>query len=209
MLPKLMIFDLDGTLSVNPQFYRQVYSTTLAEIIQTERGQKGLEMLHYYREERGGKGELTLLALDIPFRKWAELLVGADLSLISSNTNLVEAIRSCKIKKVIYSGSPRDMVRRILGKIGFAKNDFDAIFAWEEPEIIPVKWTCSPIPFKLIMQRFKTSSVETWSIGDVWETDLSPADFVGIKTVKIGEADGYSNMHFDSVEEFLKSIKEA
>ncbi len=63
--PELMIFDMDGTLIINPNFYNKTYSGTLEQTIFEERGQMGLNVLKYCREEREGKGELALEMLNI------------------------------------------------------------------------------------------------------------------------------------------------
>ena len=49
-MEKLVIFDLDGTIVAEPEFYRKVYSGTLRELIYQESGAEGIKMLEYCRQ---------------------------------------------------------------------------------------------------------------------------------------------------------------
>jgi len=207
MKPKLIIFDLDGTVCVSPKFYGEVYSATLSRVIVEERGNKGLKMLQHYRKNYDGKGELALFALNIPFVKWAEKLVSASLDLIDPQSDLVHLFRDLDIKKIIYTGSPVEMTNRVLSRLGFVDQDFDLIIGWKEPELFPVKWTCSSTVFKLIANRFSVDIKEAWSVGDGWETDLLPARLIGMNTAVIGECSGDPDLCFSKLREFLLFIK--
>lgn len=206
MKPKLIIFDLDGTICVNPEFYKKIYSGTLNKVVEQQRGQEGLDMLQYCRETYDGKGELALFALNIPFVRWAEFLIEANLSAINPRPDLVEAFKRIKARKVIYTGSPTKMAHRIISKLGFSVEDFDIIFGWREPELFPLKWTCSSVVFDMILRGFLLAPKEALSVGDNWETDLLPAKSIGVPTVKIGKVDHNSDMCFADINKFLKSI---
>lgn len=207
MEPKLIIFDLDGTICVSPKFYKEVYSATLNKVVVEERGNKGLKVLQYCREHYAGKGELALFALNIPFAKWAEYLNEANLDLIDPQQDLVRMFEGIRTKKVIYTGSPIRMANRLLSRLGFIDQDFDLIVGWEEPETFPIKWTCSSMAFKLIANKFSVNPKETWSVGDSWETDLLPARLTGMNTAVIGECSGNPDLCFSTLREFLLFIK--
>ncbi len=186
MKAKLVVFDLDGTLAVNPEFYRNVYSGTLEDLIVEQRGKDGLKVLKYCRENYEGKGELALFALNIPFGDWTQLLVNAPMNLLTLQARLGEFIRCLKAIKVVYTGSPLKMAMRILQRLGFQPTvDFNLIIGWQEPELFPLKWTCSPIVFQGILEKFSVSPDEAWAVGDVWDTDLMPAQAIGMKTAMV------------------------
>lgn len=205
-MSKLIIFDLDGTITTETQFYKEVYSGTLNKLIADEKGDEGKKMLDYCRKNYDGKGELALFALNIPFKKWARLLINAPLDLLGQKDDIVNQIRGIEAKKVIYTGSPVKMAVRMLDHIGFSKDDFDSIVGWDEPEFFPVKWSCSPLMFEKIIQSFKINFREIWSVGDNWETDLEPAKKMGIKTAMVRKNTGSPDVVHLILEDFIKSI---
>ena len=207
-MAKLIVFDLDGTIVVEPEFYRKVYSGTLTDLIRDERGERGLEILHFYRENYDGKGELALFALNIPFRSWAERLIDAPLDLISPQPEFVERFRSLKAKKVIYTGSPMEMAYRILQKVGFKEDDVDLIVGWKEPELFPLKWGCSPLVFESILLRFQCSPQDAWAVGGDWDTDLNPAQSIGMGTARICKQGGHADKEFETFAAFLNHMIE-
>jgi len=198
--PELMIFDMDGTLIINPSFYIKTYSGTLEQTILEERGQIGLDVLKYCREEREGKGELALEMLDIPFSKWAERLNLAPIDNIAPNPELVAKLRAIPSKKVLFTGSPKILAYRLLAQVGFdPEKDFELIIGWEEPEISPRKWECSSMIFREICDRMGIIPQNTWSIGDNWESDLDPAQKIGAKTFQINKSTGNPDYRFATV----------
>lgn len=202
--PNLLVFDMDGTIVDEPEFYRGVYSGTLNETIASEKGQIGLDALQWYRTNQGGKGELALAALGIPFGRWADRLIAAPLNLIAPQPAVVERLRSLDVRKVIYTGSPTLMALRILERFGFDPfRDFDYILGWESPQSSPMKWGCSPQPFRDILQQFNCKPCNAWSVGDNWETDLEPARQIGISTFQIGNRAGIPDYRFPSLAQFL------
>lgn len=207
-MDRLIIFDLDGTIAVNPHFYREVYSGTLSGLIEKERGTSGLKILDQCRMDYAGRGELALFALGIPFKKWAQVLINAPLHNLKKDERVIEGIRNIVAKKVIYTGSPRQMALRILHQIGLSENDFDLIIGWEEPETFPLKWSCSPLIFENIVKKTqgKFCFDEIWSVGDTWETDLAPAKKAGAKTVLVGKADGIPDFSYLALTDFLKIL---
>lgn len=209
---KLIVFDLDGTLSVNPEFYRRVYSKTLEQVIAQKRGDKGLTMLQYCRETYNGKGELALSALNIPFREWAILLSNAALDLINLQSLLREQLCSLSAIKVVYTGSPKKMACGILKQLGFSPaKDFDLIIGWQEPEYFPLKWSCSSFIFQGILNRFSVNPSEALAVGDQWDTDLMPAQAIGMKTAMIKNTGKTANetpdISYPSVELLLHSVR--
>jgi len=206
-LEKVIIFDLDGTIVTEPEFYKNVYSGTLNEVVGKERGKTGLDMLQYCRREFDGKGELALFALNIPYRKWADKLINAPLDLIPELPEVVWKLKSIAAKKVIYTGSPIKMALRMLDKIGFSKEDFDFICGWKEPEIFPVKWTCSSMPFRYILRKFKADPRKSWSVGDEWETDLKPAQVIAINTAEVRKHNGNPTIRVPTLQAFLDHLE--
>lgn len=203
--PKLIIFDFDQTLVENPEFYKKVYSGTLERLILEERGEYGMEVLRNCRKNFDGKGELALFALNIPFKYWADMLMDVNLEMIISDREFVENINKLKAKKAIYSGSPVKLIHRILEKIGFLKNDFDFIVGWQDPENFPVKWTGSPLIFEKIIKEMGFNKEDVLAVGDNWETDLAPANAIGIKTILIGKnKNNNPDFCFNSVSEFVE-----
>ncbi|MCD6429130.1 HAD family hydrolase [bacterium] len=204
---ELVVFDFDGTLVRNSEFYRKVYSATLAQVVENERGKQGLEVLQYYREKYDGKGELSLFALNIPYRKWAQLLIEAPLDLVQANSKLVKQMRRLDVYKVIYTGSPTEMIRCVLLRLGFILEDFDDIIGWKEPELFPVKWTCSPLIFEMILKKFSVSPSKAWAVGDDWETDLRPAQVIGMNTAAVWNFKGRPTLYFEKLEDFLNYLE--
>ncbi|OHA16286.1 MAG: hypothetical protein A3G52_04550 [Candidatus Taylorbacteria bacterium RIFCSPLOWO2_12_FULL_43_20] len=200
---KLIIFDLDGTILHNPAFYQNAYSESLEMLVAEKRGDYGVEILNQCRKNLEGKGELSLFLLNIPFIDWVEKLTETNLEMITPDLELVEKMRKIDAIKVIYTGSPLVMAHRIIEKMGFSIDDFNLIIGWEEPEFFPTKWTSSPLIFKKIMNQFACSPKETLAVGDVWSTDLLPAQSIGIKTVQINTKTSNSDFHFKTIEEFL------
>lgn len=205
-MTKLIVFDLDGTIVVEPEFYKEVYSGTLTDLVEDVRGERGLETLRFYRENYDGKGELALFALNIPFRMWAERLINASLDLISPQPELVEKFRSLKSKKVIYTGSPVEMADKILQRVGFTKDDVDLIVGWREPELSPLKWSCSPLVFESILLRFQHVPADAWAVGDDWDTDLNPAKVIGMRTARVRKQGGFAAREFGTLVAFLDHI---
>lgn len=204
----LIVFDLDGTISVNSEFYRRVYSGTLEILIAERRGAAGLAVLQDCRKNYDDKGELALFALNIPFQDWAERLTNATMELLTPQPRICKLIRTLTATKVIYTGSPVQMAMRILQRLGFCPaEDFDLVLGWREPELFPVKWACSPLVFEGILKKFSVSSVEAWAVGDVWDTDLLPAQSIGMRTAMIRRQGGRPDIRVPSIEAFLERLE--
>ena len=179
----LIIFDLDGTLIQNDNFYRNVYSQSLTDLVKEKRGEKGLTVLSYYRKNFQGRGELSLPALSIPYSFWAERLIKQSIDLIQKNRQLVTLIQSFRCKKIIYTGSPLVMAKKILKKTGFKKNDFNEVIGWEKPEEFPLKWTCSSFVFSSLARKYNVSVENTLVIGDNLRTDIYPARQINMESI--------------------------
>lgn len=202
--PKLIIFDLDGTLSDNPDFEEDVYSRSLDKIVAEKRGNYGTEVLNQCRKTFEGKGELSLFALNIPFAGWAKIINESSVDLVRPDHELVEQIKKIDAQKVIYTGSPTIIAGRIIEKIGFSVNDFDLILGYSEPEIFPVKWTSSPVVLEKIINQFGCDPDEAWMVGNEWTIDSMPAKSIGMKTAQIKTKIGDPDFYFDTIKEFLK-----
>jgi len=206
-MSKLMILDLDGTITTEMNFYKEVYSGTLNSLVESERGEEGLRILAQCRRDYGGRGELALFALGIPFKKWARLLIDAPLHRLKKNYEMVNGLREVDAKKVVYTGSPREMAVRILEHIGFSESDFELIVGWEEPEFFPLKWSCSPVIFSKIIQEMGGNFEEIWSVGDTWETDLEPAKIAGARTIMVRKVNGSPDAFYPRLLDFVWSLE--
>ncbi len=207
--PELMICDMDMTIILQGEFYRKIYSTTLEQTIFEAAGEDGLKTLSYYRESFEDKGELALGALGIPFSKWAAKLNNASVEEIIPRPDVVEKMRQAPSKKVIFTGSPKEMAYKLLTRFGFdPEKDFDAIIGWEEPELSPLKWNCSPFVFRAICDRLKINPQNTWSIGDNWQSDLLPAQLQGITAIQINKVIGNPDYRFSSISELIDTVEQ-
>lgn len=204
----LIVFDLDGTIIVNPTFYWHMYSGTLNEVVREHKGEAGIKVLAECREKYSGKGELALQMLGIPYSAWAAKLSEVSVDIIEPQPELCARIRNLNPVKVIYTGSPVVLAWRMLEKIGFDPDrDFDLIIGWQEPEAFPVKWACSLVVFRGILDKFGALPGETIAVGDVWETDLLPAKCLGIKTAIVGNGSGMPDSFHPSLSHFLDSLE--
>ncbi len=77
-------------------------------------------MLQHGRDKYDGKGELALLALDIPFVDWAQMLINASFTTLTPQPHLCEQLRTLQAIKVIYTGSPVEMAKKILERVVMA-----------------------------------------------------------------------------------------
>ncbi|MDP3997780.1 MAG: HAD family hydrolase [bacterium] len=205
-MKRLFVFDLDGTLNRNPEFYTTVYSRTLEQLIKEFSGDEGMTMLAYFRQACQGRGELALSALNIPFSAWAKRLCAAPLELIVPQPDIVAATRSLSGKKVVYTGSPTYMAHAMLAKLGYLSSDFDDVIGWREPETCPVKWTCTSRVFLECLRRYKISPTNAYSIGDNWNTDLLPAKSLGMRTIIIGSDCADADLCFSDVLSFVEHV---
>lgn len=204
---KLYIFDLDGTIIINSDFYVKIYTETLLDLVKEHTGTEGLKILKSIQSRNSGKAWPALIALNIPFKHWAEKIDLNCLDMIKGDPELVSSIRNLKGKKVLYTGSPSFLVRELLLRTGLETNDFDLIIAWEDNEVYPLKWSCSPYIFKNIAEYFSISPAKSLSIGDTWRTDLAPAKVIGIRTASIRHNNLDADCFYESIPDFVKSIK--
>lgn len=205
-MSQLYVFDLDGTLVINPRFYQQMYSGSLEQLIRREAGDHGLKTLQFFRSERHGRGELALPALNIPFEAWASALCRIDTSSILPEPETVFAVRSLPGLKAVYTGSPKMLAKRLLRRLGFNDEDFVHIIAWEETEVTPVKWSGSSLPFRFLLQAYGCDPAVSWSIGDNWHADLRPALNIGMRAAKIGTATDAKIPHYANIPAFAHYI---
>ncbi len=206
--PKGIIFDLDGTIVDEPEFYSSVYSQSLIDFVREREGEKGVETL-LNRVKIDGKGELTLESMGIPYSAWAERLINAPLDLILPQPDIVSLFQNISAKKVIYTGSPLTLAYRLLDRIGFnPKRDFDLIIGWNESETFPLKWTNSSFVFESIAALLNCEPEKLWSVGDDWKADLAPAAKLGMTTVQIRKTDGQSNAQFPAIRDLLSVAQE-
>ena len=208
MPAKLTIWDMDGTLVQEPSFYRGVYSTSLEQTAREIVGQKGVDEINFCRANFEGKGELALGRLGIPFSEWGKRLVAAPVDLITPKSQVVEKFRSLETPKVLFTGSPLEMAMKILDRVGFDPLcDFEMLVGWQEPEDEPSKWYQSKRIFQEILQKMNVNPQDAWSIGDNWETDLAPAQALGLITVQIERTTGQPDYRYPNISAFIDSYQ--
>lgn len=204
----LTIWDMDGTLVQEPAYYRGVYSKSLEQTALEIAGQRGLDEVIFCRTNFEGKGELALSRLGIPFSEWGKRLTAAPVDLITPQPAVVEKFRSLDIPKVLFTGSPLTMAMKILDRVGFDPlKDFKMLVGWQEPESEPAKWYQSKRIFQGILDQMNVNPENAWSIGDNWETDLAPAQAIGITTVQIERNTGLPDYRFPNISEFIEAYQ--
>jgi FMN phosphatase YigB (HAD superfamily) len=205
---KLAVFDMDGTLVQEPKYYRGVYSGSLEQTAFEIAGQRGLDEINFCRTNFEGKGELALARLGIPFSEWGKRLVAAPVDLITPQPTIVEKFRTLEMAKVLFTGSPLAMAMKILDRVGFDPlKDFDLLIGWQEPETEPAKWAQSRRIFQDIIQQMKVDPIDAWSIGDNWETDLAPAQALGLTTVQIERTTGQPDYRYPNISAFIDAYQ--
>jgi FMN phosphatase YigB (HAD superfamily) len=205
---KLTIWDMDGTLVQEPKYYRGVYSASLEQTALEIAGQRGLDEVNFCRANFEGKGELALGRLGIPFSEWGQRLFAAPVDLITPQPAVVEKFRSLDEPKILFTGSPLAMAMKILDRLGFDPlKDFEMLVGWQEPESEPAKWSQSKRIFQEILQKMNVKPQDAWSIGDNWETDLAPAQALGLTTVQIERVTGTPDYRFPNISEFIDAYQ--
>jgi FMN phosphatase YigB (HAD superfamily) len=156
-------------------------------LIQSEKGKYGLKILKECRQDLDGKGELALLALNIPFKKWALKLVDIDVSSVEANRSISKKIKNLDGVKILYTGSPRKLAIKLIKQIGLSEDDFDEIIAWED-ETFPLKWTSNQLIYKYLSNKYSTHPQNMYSIGNDIDQDVLPIIKFGGTGILIGSS---------------------
>ncbi len=205
---KLTVWDMDGTLVQEPKYYRGVYSASLEQTAFEIAGQRGVDEINFCRVNFEGKGELALGRLGIPFSEWGKRLVAAPVDLITPQPQVVDKFRTLDMPKVLFTGSPLAMAMKILDRVGFDPlKDFEMLVGWQEPEDEPSKWYQSKRIFQEILQKMNVNPQDAWSIGDNWETDLAPAQALGLTTVQIERNTGKPEYRYPNISAFIDAYQ--
>jgi len=205
---KLFIFDLDGTLVNDMEFYKKAYSENLNKLVHKRAGDKGLKILNLVRQSNKNRGELALLVFDIPFSDWFDAVSDDDLSLIVPKPELVKSIENIDGIKVVFTGSSKALAEKILVRVGFDLNTFAEIIAFEKPAAIPVKLATDTIVFKYLLDEYNILPKDTFAIGDDYETDLLPAEMLGIHAIEVRRKSGMAKHFIANILDLPQYLKE-
>lgn len=201
----LLVLDYDDTMNAaNSAYYKKGYVETARSVVLRERGEEGLQFLEISRKASYGYCGAGLVALNIPYALWEEEILRSDpFQYLNEKPDLVDLIRQIDAEKVIYSGSSIFVVQKGLKHLGFIEEDFSGIVGWQAPEIFPVKWSGSPIPYDLIKVSYRCS--KAWMVGDSYNQDIRPSELAGFTGVLIGkDAPEHEGLKFPTVEDFCR-----
>lgn len=207
---KLYIFDLDGTLIDDMDFYRRIYTENLEKLVKGRYGDEGLKIVNMVRRVNRGKGELALLVLGISYDEWFDAVSEDDLKLLSKKSQLVEAVKKLDGVRVVFTGASRVLAEKMLSRVGFKPEDFNEIIAFEKPSVVPLKLSADRLVFQYLLGKYKVAPEDAYMVGDEYEFDLLPAKILGINTVEVrhksGKADHFVQNIID-LPKYLESIK--
>lgn len=208
MLPgiKLVIFDVDNTLvhPKNPDFYQQ-YSQAVNRAVVAYLGvslEKATEVADFYRQHYGG-GERALFSGTIEeyFPEFGNKkpnfnLLYDEMCLIdptgqfepdSKVVNLVRMLRRQGKKVVALTDSPEELSRQVLTQSAFNPDtDFDLYLPYTK-EKGPYKILQGKEIFSRIGRYFGIYPDKILVIGDSFESDIKPAQEVGMKTCLVSQ----------------------
>lgn len=207
---KLYIFDLDGTLIDDMDFYRRIYTENLEKLVKDRYGDEGLKIVEMVRRVNRGKGELALLVLGISYDEWFDAVSDADLKLLPQKPQLVEAVKKLDGIRVVFTGASRSLAEKMLDRVGFKPKDFDEIIAFEKPSVVPLKLSADGLVFQYLLDKYKIVPQDAYMMGDEYEFDLLPAKVIGINVIEVrhksGKADHFVQTIID-LPKYLESIK--
>lgn len=201
-----IILDFDNTICIGDEFYRRDYLGAVEEAVVGACGEWGRQMLHWHRRRTSHAGVLALGFFGVPFSDFAERLDRCSLERLPARTGLGEALRRLPCPAVLFSGSPRAFIERVLRHWRIEPDCFEQIVAWSPGEGVPVKHSCSPLTFRALAEQQGWEPRRCWSIGDSWESDLRPALAAGMSVIGVGPAAVAGQPWFATVEEALEHL---
>lgn len=207
---KLYIFDLDGTLIDDMGFYKKIYTENLERLVFEKHGDEGLRLVRLVREKNRGKGELSLLVLGIPYDEWFDRVSDADVNLLAPKPEVVRAIRQLKGIRVVFTGTSKKLAEKLLGRVGFEREDFDEIVAHERPAVVPIKLTADTLVFRYLLQKYGVEPRDAYMVGDEYEFDLLPAKMLGMHTIEVRHRSGRADHFVENIRDlptYLTSIQ--
>lgn len=199
----VVIFDIDNTLVKphNPDFYRQ-YSEAVNRAAQVYLGvsqERAIEIANFYRDHYGG-GEKVFLGLgdkgpdfSILYDEMCRIDPSGQFYSHQEIHDLIQKLRKEGKKIVALTDSPENLSRRILAEAGFdPDNDFDLYLPFRR-EYGPPKLVEGDKVFTRIASHFQVEPGRVLSIGDGYNSDIAPAQALGMKTCLVSdiEQDGY------------------
>ncbi len=202
-----LILDFDGTMLVDEAFYSGGYRDALEASVTAAFGEEGRRHLGWHRDQTGHLGMLTLPFFDLGYDDFCARLLDTDLSSIAT-PDWRDALEELPLRTVIYTGSPRAFVLRLLDHWQIEAERFEDIVGWQPGEALPLKFSASPRMFQALLDRNGFSARLSWSLGDSWSSDLAPAKAVGMRTVAIGGQGGAPDIRCRSLLEALNQIRQ-
>ena len=197
---KLIIFDIDGTLVVAPDFYKK-YSILIEKIISQKLKislKKAKEVANYFRK-KFGRGEMALKSskigkitgINFKGNIGTNSLYKGILNINPENYLKPDKKINLFLKNlyqqqkilIALTNAPIKQAYKIFKAKGINKNYFKEIVGWQERKNMP-KNSLGFI-YKRIIKKYKLKPEEILTVGDVYETDIKPAIKLGIKGVLI------------------------
>lgn len=211
---KLVLFDLDNTLAFGEEaeaFYRQyprVLECTLARQLSISES-SAKEIADKFRADFSGRGELAFEALGLGLESWYEAICELEprkyLRPIPQTKRTLDAIRNGGMQIGLVTNGPTPQARRILEQIGVDTDAFAFFVGWKKGESFPKEE--SGRIFLSIAERSGIMPREIVMVGDSLESDILPAERVGLRTVHITNAPGSNTTErptIRSVEQLLE-----
>ena len=214
--PKLIIFDLDGTLYpfkdasdstiLTSKFYEDLKVRVfdfLAERLEMPKEKVSLE----YERIKKAYNDQTSIGLEKEYGidrfEYFENTWNTDpKNYVKQNKLLPKIFKRLDGRTAILTSAPRiwtEKVLKYLGVYNFVKN---SVFTGE-PDIRKP----NPKAFQIVLEHFKVQASQACSIGDQEATDILPAKKLGMKTVIVGSKSKHADFQIKTINELDKLIK--
>lgn len=187
------IFDMDGCLYAfaggAPSFSRSPFGErvrqNITKFFQEQLGYAPDRSLEAYRTfQRKYDGEVSLgveKEHGIPRARYFATTWDLQPSeFITHDPRLSQVIGNLSIRRGVLSSAPKIWVDRTLKHLGVDR-DFDPIYTGELRIRKP-----QPAAFRQFMKAWKLQAAQIIAIGDQEETDILPAQSIGMRTMRIG-----------------------
>ncbi len=185
--PRLVIFDLDGTLYPREAYVGQVLKV-IAEMFVQLRGlspqvaDAELEDLRQAMRDDWDKTSTTsfVLSREFTIQQWHDfrsryMSVSAVLRTDPQVVQDLARLHS-QVSIALLTNNTREATREILERIGFADGAFDAVVTAED-----VAQTPKPDrhAFQVVLARFQVQAANAWAVGDRCAIDVEPLREMG------------------------------
>lgn len=178
---KALFFDFDGTLVQSAPYYKRFSSALEASSVEYFGGD-GLVKLERYRRDFNGAGEMIVKDFPALGKIWyRKILLINPLKYFKYDSELMDFLKQMSYYDLfVYSNSPKEQIVRVLKAKGVDPIIFKGIVAWEGNKPMPKPNVDN---LKQILDGENIDKNNCIFIGDSWDTDLKPAESLGIKTI--------------------------